>query len=204
MSLPKNGPALIPRAPLRRTQRGDVLVAHWWTKKHTKNVLNFLHAKDSFLALRRVLAVSKIVSKVVFGDERFLLQRMRVITCFGGFQSRLQSRFWRRKIPFAENGPAHRIRPNAFRNAFQFSVQKRNFSHIFRKQMTDGTCMYEWAIDCGSIFMGHRIWPARESAEISWPPPPLRYKASQGHPLFPIPFPRPHMQAPPAHRKLGR
>ena len=41
--------------------------------ERTENVLNFLHAKDSFLALRRVLAVSKIVSKVVFGDQSCLL-----------------------------------------------------------------------------------------------------------------------------------
>ena len=32
MSLQKNGPALIPRAPLRRPKMGDVFVAHWWTK----------------------------------------------------------------------------------------------------------------------------------------------------------------------------
>ena len=55
MSLQKNGPALIPRAPLRRPKMGDVLVAHWWTKVFWRKdaleqpgLLAFLHAKDAF------------------------------------------------------------------------------------------------------------------------------------------------------------
>ena len=104
MSLQKNGPALIPRARLRRTQNGRRVRRPFVDQsfgcshaKFTRIYVNFLHAKDSFCTLLRALAVSKVVSKTDFGDET---TRIYVLNMPFRKQASECIRIYMPKIPF--------------------------------------------------------------------------------------------------------
>ena len=114
MSLQKNGPALIPRAPLRRPKMGDVFVAHWWTK---------VLASD-FGVITCFGGLQRRLQSVLRRYPRTTAWPFGVSTCqkclsVNRRQNSLDKKSKTCKyakniaVKTRDDGPAHRIRPNS-------------------------------------------------------------------------------------------